>query len=261
MEIFLIRSEHADVNNVFPDGFPGKGDFRKFPIRLFSIFQGKKDMSDEEISELLRQTGIIEDPKEWRTILEVVSDEVIDAGDNNWTSGKLRLYSDYLVDPRSISLKKTIKSLGERAYYPPLSKYETFVIWRDLVKFVDKNFGEYPIPYNQEIVSYCDRFKYFKARIESDGLKMSPRDYAEFLINCTPTQCLVNFIKTVYIHFPYLSDLEDIYNDGIAFSWNFLSNSWFIVWSGHERVRYGEAKFDAELDHSFGKTNYYKIDV
>jgi hypothetical protein len=261
MEIFFIRSKHADVNNVFPDGFPGKGDFRRFPIRLFSLFQGKKDMSDEEISELLCQAGIVEDPKEWRTILEAISEEVIDVGNVNWTRGKLRLYSDYLVDPRSTNLKKTIKSLGERAYYPPLPGYELYTIWMDLVKFVDKNFGEYPIPYDQEIAKYCDRFKRFKERVESDGLKMSPRDYAEFLINCTPTQFLVNFIKTVYIHFPYLTDLEEMFNDGISFSWNFLDNSWFIVWSGSERVMYGEAKFEAELDHLFGETTYYKIYV
>jgi len=72
---------------------------------------------------------------------------------------------------------------------------------------------------------------------------------------------LGGFYKDSLHSFPIYIRLEDMYNDGIVFSWNFLNNSWFIVWSGHERVRYGEAKFDAELDHLFGETNYYKIDV
>lgn len=261
MEIFLIRSEHADVNNVFPEGFPGKGEFRKFPIRLFSIFQGKKDLSDEEISELLTQAGINEDPKDWREILENISDEVTEVGKEDWNDGKLRLYSNYLIDPRSTTRKTTIKSLGERSYYPPLSGYQEFTIWKELVKFVDKNFGNYPIPYDKEIVKYCDRFKHFKARIESDGSKMDPRDYAEFLVNCAPTKCLIDFIKSVYMHFPYMPDLEEMYNRGITFSWSFLNCAWFIVWSGHERVKYGETKFEEELNHSFGETKYYKINV
>lgn len=261
MEIFLIKSEHADVNNVLPEGFPGKGEFRKFPIRLFSIFLGKRDMSDEEISDLLCQAGIVEDPKIWRSVLENVSDEVTEVGRDNWNSGKLRLYSNYLIDPRSMTQKKKIKSLGERYYYPPLSNCQDFIIWKDLVKYVDKYFGEYPIPYDQEIVKYCDRFKYFKAKIESDGSKMSPRDYAEFLVSCTPTKCLINFIKSSFIHFPYMPDLEEMYNRGITFSWNFLDKSWFIIWSGHERVRYGEVEFEKELNYSFGETKYYKINV
>jgi hypothetical protein len=63
MEIFLIKSEHADVNNVLPEGFPGKGEFRKFPIRLFSIFLGKRDMSDEEISDLYVKLVLLKIPK------------------------------------------------------------------------------------------------------------------------------------------------------------------------------------------------------
>lgn len=261
MEIFLIKSEHADVNNVFPDGFPGKGEFRKFPIRLFCFFQSKREMSDEEISEHLNKAGIYEDPKDWREILEIILDEAIEVGKDNWNEGKLRVYSNYLIDPRSTAQKRSIKILGERPYYPPLSKYQEFTIWKELSNFVNKNFSEYPIPYDKKIAKYCDRFESFKERIESDGSKMSPRDCAEFLVNCAPTKYLIEFIKSVYIHFPYLSDLEEMYCNGITFGWSFLNNAWFIIWSGHERIKYGEFKFEEELNHLFGETKYFKIDV
>lgn len=267
MELFLIKAEYADPNNVLPEGFPGKRELTRFPFAAYNAWDNLREdkngsvNEDPDLRNCLINHGIKEDLNIWANIFDSLREAVIPIGKDDWTDAKYDLYAKYLIDPKS-RIKTTPISLDGKEYYTPLLKYEEFTLWRDLVKFVEDNFGRYPIPYDDEKVKLCDRLKNFKKRIEyNDEQEMEARQYAEFLAYCLPTRYFRIFVMSDYTLFPYLTDLLDMYEDGLRFDRNFLIRAWYVLWDGHARVRYGESKFEKELNVLFGNNKYKLINV
>lgn len=262
MELFLIKSErNSDPNEKFPDGFPGKGEFARYPNKAYRDWIKLRDAEDYNIVELRKcflNNNITEDLNIWTNIFETIEDMEIPISPSQWTKAKYELYANYLVEPKT-RIKQRLKILDGKPYYAALQGYQDFTVWKNLVRYVEKNFGSCPNPKNDEIEIIHNNLKEFKERIRyENGQDITARQYAEFLSYYTPIKFLRVFIMSECVLFPYVTDLIDMYRDGMLFNEDFLINSWYILWDGHDRVRYGEKRFEKEIDQLFGP-NKYKI--
>ena len=266
MELLLVKATYANPNNVLPEQFPGKGELVRFPMQAFVAWNILRKINsnniddDPQLKNCLIDRGITEDLNLWARILDIIKEKITPLSQEIWTDGKYDLYIDYLIDPRTCC-KKNPECLGKEDYYPPLSGYEQFTLWKLLVRYIEEKFKTYPIPYNEERVKYCDRFKDFKNRIESDECRMFARHYAEFLAYCLPTKYLRLFILENLNLFPGTLDLINMYRQGLQFDYEFLKDSWYVFLEGFQRVKYGETKFEEELNLLFGINKYIIINV
>ena len=108
---------------------------------------------------------------------------------------------------------------------------------------------------------YYEKFKTFTSKLTVDGENLSSKQYAEFLVYFTPPTYLRLFIMENQSLFPHVTDLINMYRDGLCFDYEFLKKSWYIILNGNERVKYGEEKFRKEMDILFGNNKYTIINV
>ena len=266
MKIFLIRIDFADPNKVLLDGFPGKGEFKRFPYDSFLVWDVAREYrsgnvnDDDVLKEALTGHGITENLDIWAKIYDTLREAIIPIPYDDWTESKYQLYGEYLVNPKT---KKKINpiSLDKKDYYPPLESYYEFTLWKNLVSYVKHKFEEYPVPYNEILYSYHEKFKTFKSKLTIDCETLSSKQYAEFLVYFTPPTYLRLFILENQSLFPYITDLINMYRDGLCLDYEFLKKSWYVIWDGDDRVRYGEEKFRKEMDIYFGNNKYTIINV
>ena len=262
MELLLIKAEYSNPNNVLPDGFPGKGDLLNFPFSAFNSWDNlryniKGSVNEKpDLKNCLINNNIKEDLNIWANIFDKLRESIIPLGKDSWTEAKYDLYAKYLIDPRSC-LSEDSKTLN-RKYYPYLDGYEIFSLWKNLVKYVEDQFGDNPSESKKE-VHKC--LRKFKEKFASNGGKLTPRQYAEFLVYFVPSTYFRIFVMNEYGQFPQLKDLYEMYEDGLKFDRNFLIGSWYVRYDNHERIKYGEEKSRKVLDLLVGNTKYNIINV